>query len=346
MKTSRLVRRMRTLLVSAAILSVFALPSFAQQSGEAPEALVAAAVAEGSLTFYTSSSEAVVSLLVSAFEAKYPGITVNVLRLPSGALNTRYGTEVSSSVFEADLFNSATTDLFDLHKEWWQPVTEELVPNIVNWPEGATADVFLHASFSEHGLVYNTELLDTPPATWAEILDSKYQGKCLMIDPRTSPTFVSFYDLLRTTYGDDFLTQLGKQNCTIAAAGLPTSQEVGAGGGLIGFPVTASQVSEPAAMGAPVARVTPATQSPTPAHGIVQYYGVPAKSAHPNAARLYLNWFLSGSAQQLECDTGGYASPHPDVTGCPQLSDKFYPARSDVPPESRSLVLNLLGLGG
>lgn len=346
MKTSSLVRRMRVLLVSVAALSACTLPSLAQQSDDAPEALVAAALAEGGFTFYTSSSEAVVSLLVSAFEEQYPGINVNVLRLPSGALNTRYGTEVASSVFEADLFNSATTDLFDLHKEWWQPMTQELVPNLVNWPESATAEVFLHASFSEHGLVYNTELLDTPPATWEEVLDAEYQGKCLMIDPRTSPTFVSFYDMLRTTYGDEFLTRLGQQNCTIAAAGLPTSQEVGAGGGLIGFPVTASQVSEPAAMGAPIGRVTPAAQSPTPAHGIVQYYGVPAQSAHPNAARLYLNWFLSGAAQQLECDTGGYASPHPDVTGCAQLSDKFYPARSDVPAESRSRVLTLLGLGG
>lgn len=318
----------------------------AQVSESEMEALAAAAREEGTMTFYTSSSEATVAILVEAFQKEYPGINVNVLRLPSGALNTRYGNEVASSVYEADLFNSATTDLFEVHEDWWQPMTEELIPNLVHWPESARTKNYLHASFSEHGLVYNTELLQDPPTSWEDILDERYTGRCLMIDPRTSPTFVSFYHLLRVSYGDEFLVKLRGQNCTFAAAGLPASQEVGAGGALIGFPVTVSQVNEPKAMGAPIDRVRPSSGSDIPAHGIVQYYGVPVNSSHPNAARLYLNWFLSVAAQQLECSTGGYSSPHPEVEGCDPVSEKFHPARFDISAEERAEVLSLLGVDG
>jgi iron(III) transport system substrate-binding protein len=343
MTISNTLRRARTLIAGAMVVSVgLVAPAMAESLDE----LVAAAKAEGTFTFYTSSSEATVAILIDAFQKEYPGIKANVLRLPSGALNTRYGNEAASSVYEADLFNSATTDLFDKHQDWWQPLNTDLIPNLNEWPETARTPLYLRASFSEHGLVYNKDMLQNPPQKWEDVLEAQYQGRCLMIDPRTSPTFISFYDLLRVTYGDDFLTKLRDQKCTLAAAGLPASQEVGAGGALIGFPVTVSQVNEPAAMGAPIARVEPSGGSSIPAHGIVQYYGVPVKSSHPNAARLYLNWFISGPAQELECKTGGYSSPNPAAKGCDPVSEKFYPARSDVSAEDRSKVLKLLGLDG
>jgi iron(III) transport system substrate-binding protein len=127
MTISNTLRRARTLIAGAMVVSVgLVAPAMAESLDE----LVAAAKAEGTFTFYTSSSEATVAILIDAFQKEYPGIKANVLRLPSGALNTRYGNEAASSVYEADLFNSATTDLFDKHQDWWQPLNTDLIPNL------------------------------------------------------------------------------------------------------------------------------------------------------------------------------------------------------------------------
>src|SRR5690554_4812725 len=114
--------------ISALLLGAVA---FAQGQWEGTpeyEALVEAAVAEGSLTLYTSGSEAAMAELGRDFQREF-GITVNMLRLPSGALNARYGTEMESGVAQVDVYNAATIDLYELHTEWWQPITAELVPS-------------------------------------------------------------------------------------------------------------------------------------------------------------------------------------------------------------------------
>lgn len=329
--------------ISALLLGAVA---FAQGQWEGTpeyEALVEAAVAEGSLTLYTSGSEAAMAELGRDFQREF-GITVNMLRLPSGALNARYGTEMESGVAQVDVYNAATIDLYELHTEWWQPITAELVPSSADWPTSARKDHYMYTGHSGHGLVYNTNLVDNPPRSWEDVLDPEYANDCLIIDPRTSPTFVSFYSLLAEGYGDEFLERLHAQNCKFAQAGLPTSQEVAAGGAKIGFPVTVSQVEEPQAMGAPIERTEPALESPVPSHGVVQYFGIPVSAPNPNAARLYLNWFLSADTQNKLCSLVGVGSPLAAADGCAAVADDFQPSRS-VPEEERAKVMRLLGLG-
>lgn len=325
---------------------LFSVAVFANNSWEATpeyEALVEAALQEGSLTLYTSGAEAAMASLGREFERTFPGMAIHMLRLPSGALNARYGTETSSGVAQVDVFNSATIDLFEQHVEWWQPITPELVPSSVDWPASARKDHYMYTGHSGHGLVYNTNLVDDPPSNWEDVLDPRYKDDCLIIDPRTSPTFVSFYQLLAEGYGDDFLVRLREQNCKFSQAGLPTSQEVAAGGAAIGFPVTVSQVVEPQQMGAPIARTEPSADSPVPAHGVVQYFGIPTNAPHPNAARLYLTWLLSPEVQSLSCELGGYGSPLEAAESCFSVPDDFQPSRS-LSEEQSAKVMQLLGI--
>ena len=63
------------------------------------------------------------------------------------------------------------------------------------------------------------------------------------------------------------------------------------------------------AKGAPLAFVFPATGVPA----VSETYGIVAEGPHPNAAELFMDWFLSPIGQQALSDALLLHSPRPDV---------------------------------
>lgn len=309
------------------------------------DSVVAAAEEEGELTLYSAQSEAIVETTTEAFMEEYPNIRVRFLRLSSGPLNNRYAGELDSEVHEADVFNSATNELWEQYPDNFLALDEDIVPNIADWPERFRDEKYVVTSQGEQSIVYNTDLIPDAeaPTSWEDLIDPKYQGKCLWIDPRSSPTYMSWLSLMQEGYGDEFIEALGNQNCTLTDSGTPTTQEVAAGGALIGFPPTPSHYYKVIDEGAPVAGVFAAANSPVPAHGPQHYYGIPSTAQNPNAARVYLNWYLTTEAQEINC-AGVYSTPVADAEGCVELSDDYEGARFDLSDERISNLVELAGL--
>lgn len=112
-----------------AVGTVFASP--ARAAAPEPVAitpdLVAAATKEGKLVFYSSMDLPVGERLGKAFEAAYPGITVQIERSGSERLFQRVAQEFDSNIHAADVVNSADASHFIPWKKsgWLMPFVPE-----------------------------------------------------------------------------------------------------------------------------------------------------------------------------------------------------------------------------
>ena len=85
--------------------------------------LVAAAIKEGKLNFYTAMDLPVAEKLAKAFEAKYPGIGVRVERSGSERVFQRIAQEMDSNIRNVDIVNTsdAAHVIFWKRKGWLAP---------------------------------------------------------------------------------------------------------------------------------------------------------------------------------------------------------------------------------
>lgn len=170
MKGKRLSRR--DILQGAATLAagaVFAAPVRAQ----APEpvaitpALVEAAKKEGKLVFYSSMDLPVGEKLGKAFEAAYPGVTVQIERSGSERLFQRIDQEFASSIRAVDVINTSDASHIITWKrnKWLAPfVSEDMARHFLpeyrdpdhhhdrNVPDGARARLGIHGKAREAGV--------------------------------------------------------------------------------------------------------------------------------------------------------------------------------------------------
>ena len=152
---------------------------------------------------------------------------------------------------------------------------------------------------STPGIAYNTNVFkgDAIPKTFQDLLDPKLKGRVV-----TTP-YASSFDRLATDYmwGKektlDFARKLSAQ-----VGGLMRCNETDrlASGEFDVFGLTCSQSNalRPAAKGAPIGFVL-ASDAPIVMY---LYQAVPATSAHPNAAKLWINYMLSKEAQKIVYD--------------------------------------------
>src|SRR5699024_3961037 len=159
---------------------------------------------------------------------------------------------------------------------------------------------------------YHTDLVspEEVPESWEDLLDPKWQGQILMVDPQASPTPVALLELLRETYGDEFLERLSEQEPDVVDSAGPGGQQVAAGAFAFNFPTAGGAHSQPLMDDdAPIDFVlmSPATLG---TNEVV----LPADSPNPNAGALFANFRLSMEGHRAVCDTNpGYSLPSDEV---------------------------------
>jgi len=98
-----MLTRRHALLAAAA--SVAAGSARAQTAFTAPPDLVAAARKEGRMVFYTASFTEVEQETIAAFNKRFPGIRVEMVRASGGQLITRVRTEAAAGKLTADVID-------------------------------------------------------------------------------------------------------------------------------------------------------------------------------------------------------------------------------------------------
>src|SRR4051812_20065299 len=198
MKQRNITRR-NVLKGSAALAlgTVFASPVRAQAPAPVAisPALVEAARKEGKVVFYSSMDLPVGEKLGKAFEAAYPGISVQIERSGSERLFQRVGQEFESNIHAADIINTSDASHIISWKKngWLMPFVPEDVakhfPENYRDPDGMSATSRIYLS----SIAYNTKLVkpEDAPKSFADLLDPKWAGKMVKGHPAYSGTIMT-----------------------------------------------------------------------------------------------------------------------------------------------------------
>jgi len=319
----------------------------AQQFTGVSEDVLAAALEEGEVVIYASSAAPVVDAAVAAFKEAVPGIEVNVLRLATNPLTTRYVQEVSAGVHTPDVLDLSATELFDTNPDWFAPLSEADIPILAEWPENVKKGHYINTLQGIMLIAYNTDLVqgDRIPLTWEDILKDDYRGKGLLVDPRSSSSYMSWLDLMDKTYGPEYLDKLKTQNFTLVEGGTQGVQQVAASGAELVIPPAYAHAQPFMEKNAPIGVSIPNDHSDVNPMGPQHSWGITAKAPHPNAAKVFMAWFLTLDSQKINCAlSGGSSAIVKDFPACPSVGEDFLPAEADLSQERIDELLGRLGI--
>ncbi|MCC7425388.1 MAG: extracellular solute-binding protein [Alphaproteobacteria bacterium] len=321
-------------------------PTGEQAIAMLPEAVRDAARREGRLTIYITQARGVVDPTVAAFRRAFPGVQVSILRLATGPLYTRFTQETNAGVFQADVTNFAGTQLFTDHPDWFTPLTAELVPTLAQWPRNQVHGNYLNSAQGPQLLAYNRNLVtgSNIPRTWEDVLNPFFRGKGMLVDPRSSNTYMNWLNLMFETYGESFVTRLRDQRFTLVEGGSQGAQQVAAGAALIVLPPSFAHVEPLLERGAPLVHVYASENSNIPSIGPQHSWAIPRRAPNPNAARVFMTWFLTEDAQKINCGGNSASVLLTNFDGCPKPTARFISADGRLPRERVEMLTRLMGL--
>jgi iron(III) transport system substrate-binding protein len=278
--------------------------------------LIAAAQKEGSVVFYSSYDVAVGEVFRKGFEAKYPGIAVQVERAGSERIFSRVAQEYESGIHAVDVIDSADAT----HLMFWKRkgLLAAYVPEgIEAWPaDMRDPDGFYAADRASLTVIgYNTRLVkqEDAPKSYADLLDPKWKGKIVKAHPAYSGNIMTTTYALSRLLGWGFYEKLGTQRVLQVQSSTEPPKKVALGERPVMIDGNEYNLFLLKKQGAPI-EVVYAAEGTTLCPGMA---GIMKDAPHPNAARLFASYLFSLEAQQLEYDVAEVRSFHPGVKDKP-----------------------------
>lgn len=291
------------MVIHRAIRIVLALPLLlilSDRVGAQSEKLIEAAKKEGSVVFYGSVSTNEMQVLTGAFEKKYPFIKVQTYRAGSDTLLEKILIETRAGRYSADVYNlrSFTASVLvqkGLLAKYVSPYSEFYKEGFKD-PQGHWTSFYMNPAT----IGYNTKLLspDQAPKDWSDLLDPKWEGQMIM-DREESEWFANMLAFMGREKGMKFMKRLAAQNITFRAGHTLLANLVSAGEFKVGVVLYSSRIEKMRSKGAPIDWVR--------ANPVVAYHyviGASSQAPHPNAARLFIDFFLSKEGQKMVVKTG------------------------------------------
>jgi iron(III) transport system substrate-binding protein len=307
-------------------LTLFASPlkAVAPEPTAITPGLIDAANKEAKVILYSSMDLPVGEKLGKAFEAKYPGIAVQIERSGSERLFQRVAQEFGSDIHAADVIN--TTDashIISWKKNGWlapfvsEDIAQHFLPEFRD-PDGMSATSRIYLS----SIAYNTDLVkpEDAPKSFADLLDPRWAGKMVKGHPAYSGTIMTATFQIVRELGWEYLEKLSKQRIMQVQSSTDPPKKLSLGERAVMADGNEYNVVLLKEAGQPVEPVYPAEGAPT----ISGPTGIFATAPHPNAARLFQAWLHTRETQQFFSDYTAQYSAHAQVVPKPgrrKLSD-------------------------
>ncbi len=310
--TRKLTRR-HVLAASAATAGTF---SFVTSTRAAPEAqkitpaLIEAAKKEGKLSWYTSVDLPVAEKIAKAFEAAYPGISMKVERSGAERIFQRIGQEYQSKIYNCDVVNSSDAAHLIIWKR--NSMLAAFLPEDVarHFPKEHQDPDGMYASWRVTlcPIAYNTTLVkaEEAPKSFNDLLDPKWVGKIVKAHPGYSGTIMTATQQLSRDLGWGYFEKLAKQKVMQVQSAADPPKKLALGERAVMADGTEYLVTMLKAKGDPIQEVYAVEGTPL----ITGPSAVMARSANPNAARLFYAWSMTAAAQQMNVDVGALRSAH------------------------------------
>jgi iron(III) transport system substrate-binding protein len=277
-------------------LALLLLPATAPQTAAqdfGPPELIAAAKAEGRLVYYTANFAEVEQEVIKEFNKRFPDIRVEMVRAPGGQLITRVKTEAAAGKLSADVVDHSDralmSALVDMFADYAPPNANDYLPasrmSAKLWPRVTLV----------WSIAYNAALVKNPPKSWMDLTKPEYAnkqiGQVFAASGGTTWTRIMFE---RQVLGEDYWKRQAATNPVLYPSGAPLSDALVRGEAVIA-PLLYNAIYPKQRDGAPIEIFFAPEGAPVNPYAS----GVPKTAAHPNAAKLFLNWCLSEEGQSF-----------------------------------------------
>jgi ABC-type Fe3+ transport system substrate-binding protein len=337
------VKEARILFVLLAIVSVFvstaAVNAAQAEKNKEWEQTLAAAKKEGQVNIYIYRYEG----LLQDFKREFPGINVMSVTGRGNELTNRIMTERRAGKFIVDVYSGGTNSLYNtLYKgKALDPIKPLLmlpeVTDLSKWfgnehryadPEGKFIFAFI-GSASNAQLAYHTKMVDPKEfKSYWDVTNPKWKGKIVSLDPRDTGlgATMQFY-YYSSEIGPEFMKKFfGGMDITYAKNFRQMTDWLAQGKFAICMGCKDSMRAKN--QGLPVddfdTNRWKEGSSFSAGGGSMGYMN---QAPHPNAAKVFINWFLSRKGQMALQRLG-------DVDD-PANSRRIDIPKDDIPPDSR-----------
>ena len=289
--------------------------------------LVAAAQAEGELTVYGSCEEEYLAAACEHFQELY-GIKVNYQRLSTGEVQAKIEEEKGNP--SADVWFGGTTDPYnvvakeDLLEPYAAQNASHLLSDMYKDPDGKWYGIYKGIL----GFMVNTTELARmnleAPADWQDLLKPEYKGLIWLSNYNTAGTAKLVINTMIQKYGHDegiqYLVNLDKNIEVYTKSGSGPSKNVGTGECVIGIGFLHDGITQIVDNGYDnVQLVIPSTGTSFEVGATAIFKG----AAHPNAAKLWIEYALSPECVNLAAQNGSYQFLVIDNATQPEVAMQF-----------------------
>ncbi|WP_246787770.1 ABC transporter substrate-binding protein [Bradyrhizobium sp. CCBAU 53421] len=277
-----------TLALASAATLALAPAALAQEFGSAE--LIAAAKAEGKLVFYTANFAEIEQQVIKAFNKRFPEIKVEMVRAPGGQLITRVKTEAAAGKLIADVVDHSDRALMQPLEDLFQDYAP---PNAADYSKDAliSPKLWPRATIA-WSIGYNTELVKDPPKSWMDLTKPQYDKLIGQVFAQSGGTTWTRIMFERQVLGEDYWAKQAATHPVLYPSGAPTADALVRGEIAIA-PLLYNVIYQKKKDGAPIEIFFPPEGAPVNPYAS----GIPKTAAHPNAAKLFLNWCLSKEGQ-------------------------------------------------
>jgi iron(III) transport system substrate-binding protein len=291
-------------------------PNPQQMQGFKTCADVAKAEAEGEVVIYATNPEAGEAKVLAAFRQAFPKIKTSYVRLQAGALYSKVLAERQAKSFLVDALQISDMGMIlDFQKKggysrYVSPEMAAYKPEAKSEPEGH----WTWGAMGPAGIAYNPNVVSAAdsPKTWAEALDPKWADGVSVKVSNSGLQHVAWFEL-RRLYGPEYWKKFAELKPRAFDSYVQQYDRLVNQQDKIIHTAQYSGYLEWKAKGAPVGFNVPSDGMP----GTPETWGLVADGPHPNAARLFLDWFLSPLGQKAMEEALFLHSMRPDVPGPP-----------------------------
>ncbi len=282
---------------------------------------LAAAKQEGKLVIYGSLESGIMDEVEKAFTKKY-GIPIEYYRAASNKTLDRVLTETRAGRVQADVVVTNRGPMLLLKKEnlfakYVSPEAENF-PDDVKDPDGLLSPIYRQVIV---GILYNTKLVkpEEAPKSLEDLLSPRWQGKWVMPDPSrhfTTGAWLNNFDKLYGKQSMEMIKKMAAAKPILVESFIPSAQKIISGEAQAGITYL-KYVYIFGKEGAPLDYVR-LPQYLADGHNI----GITAKAPHPNAARLFEDFFISREGMQILAKEGEFVTAkglYPPIKGAEKI---------------------------
>lgn len=300
--------------------------------GEDLNALYAAAKQEGELNFYTTLNTNNGQPVIEKFMARYPGIKINYNRQTSEKLEEVMNQEARAGKMGWDVVE-CNEDVF-VRFVGSQYIQEYLPAAAAKYPDNLKDPnkMWVTDRVNAFAPSLNTNLVkpEEYPKAWDDLTQPNWKGRIAVEEGA-----VLLFSATKAEWGDAkalaFWKGIAANSPSIRSGNTESAQLLAAGEFPLAVNIYTGETNRLAQQGAPT-KVAPVD----PVFLQLQLIGLGAKSTHPNAAKLFINWFL-GDEGQGALNENGILAAQPDIfqQAASYLGDtRIVPIRPDIAAKS------------